>query len=140
MTPLHKTEMPSQDFIKGKADIFSFVMDVLDGVRKNMQPVTCAEIMGRIERYAATPLRASASADYHAGVADAITHFRGYFGKLQADLELSLTSRNAGSFISREDVIDTDAIKYVYNAVEERWEELFRQLDSLGPIMTLGEM
>lgn len=113
--------MPSQGFIKGKADIFSFVMDVLDGIRKNMQPVTCAEIMERIERYVATPLRVPASAEYHAGVADAVTHFRGYF-------------------VPREDVINTDAVKYVYNAVEERWEELFRQLDTVGPKMTLGEL
>lgn len=113
--------MPSQAFIKGKADIFSFVMDVLDGVRKNMHTVTCGEIMERIERYVATPLRVPASADYHAGVADAMTHFRGYF-------------------VPREDVINSDAIKYVYNAVEERWEELFRQLDAVGPKITLGEL
>jgi hypothetical protein len=107
--------MPSQDFIKGKADIFSFVMGVLDGIRKNGQRATCGEIMDRIESYVNTPLRDPyrASADYHAGVTDAVRHFREYF-------------------VPREDVIDSDSVKYIYNAVEEYWEELFRQLYPSG--------
>ena len=118
---LPKAEMPDQDFIKGKADIFSFVMEVLDGIRKNGHRVTCGEIVDRIERYIAAPLLERPSADYYAGVADAMTHFRGYF-------------------VPREDVINSDAVKYIYNAVEERWEELYRQLESSGPKMTLAEM
>ena len=138
----HKTGMNRTDFIKGKAetisdadryilsrlagkaDIFSFVMDVMEGIHKNGQRVTCGEIVDRIERYVNTPLRDPASAEYHAGVSDAVAHFRGYF-------------------VPREDVIDSDAARYVYKAVEERWEELYRQLDAagaVGPKMTLGEL
>ena len=115
--------MPSQDFIKGKADIFSFVLEVLEGIGKHGPALTCGEIVDRIERFAATPLRdpAGVSADYNAGVRDGVRHFREYF-------------------VPREDRIDSDAIKYIYNAVEERWEDLFRQLEPTGPKMTLGEL
>jgi hypothetical protein len=110
----------SNDRIKGKADVFSFVMDVLEGMRKNHQERTCGEIVDMIERYVNTPLRTPASAEYHAGVAEGVQHFRGYF-------------------VPREDTINGDALRYVYKAVEERWEELFRQLPPTGPKMTLGE-
>jgi hypothetical protein len=58
--------MPSQDYIKGKADIFSFVLEILSGVRV---PLTCGEIVDRVERYVNTPIRnpASVTADYHGG-------------------------------------------------------------------------
>jgi len=115
--------MPSQDFIKGKADIFSFVMEVLDGIRKSGQRLTCAEIVTRIEHLVNTPLRDphKASNDYHAGVMNALQHFKRYF-------------------VPRDDIIDVDSVKYIYNAVEERWEELYRQLEANGPKMTLAEM
>ena len=111
--------MPDQDFIKGKADIFSFVIEVLDGIRKNGQRVTCGEIVDRIERFYKSGT--APSPQYQAGAEDAVRHFRGYF-------------------IPREDVIDSDVVKYIYNAVEERWEELYRQLEASGPKMTLAEL
>jgi hypothetical protein len=112
--------MPSQDYIKGKADIFSFVLEILSGVRV---PLTCGEIVDRVERYVNTPIRnpASVTADYHAGVMEAMTHFRGYF-------------------VPQENIINPDAVKHIYNAVEERFEELWRLLDTDGPKMTLGEL
>lgn len=105
--------MPSQDYIKGKADIFSFVLEVLSGVRV---PLTCVEIVDRVERYVNTPIRnpSSVTADYHAGVMEAMTHFRGYF-------------------VPREDVIDSEKARHIYNAVEERFEELWRLLDAANP-------
>lgn len=115
--------MPSQDFIKGKADIFSFVMEILDGIRKNGQRVTCGDIVTRIEHLVNTPLRDphKASIDYHAGVMDALQHFRGYF-------------------VPREDMIDSDSVKYIKGAVEERFEALWRQLNVADSNMTLAEL
>jgi hypothetical protein len=100
---------PKIDYIKGQADIFSFVLDVLEGMRKNCQERTCGEIVDIIERYVNTPLRVPASAAYHAGVAAAVQHFRGYF-------------------IPREDKINCDGVRYIHNAVEERWETYIRDI------------
>lgn len=129
----------TNDRIKGKADVFSFVLDVLEGMRKNQQERSCGEIVDMIERYVNTPLRAPTSNAYHAGVAEGVQYFREYFGKVHADMDLGLTSSTAGTFTPREDKITDDALRYVYNAVEEHWEELFRQLPATGPKMTLGE-
>jgi hypothetical protein len=103
--------MPSQDYIKGKADIFYFVLEVLNGVRRNGRAITCGEIVDRIEHYVSVPLRDSstASAEYNAGVGEALAHFRGYY-------------------VPREDIIDSEKARHIYNAVEERFEQLWRQL------------
>ena len=111
--------MPSQDYIKGKADIFSFVLEILNGIRKNKQLLSCGEIVDRIEHYVNIPLRDKASTDYNAGVREAMSHFRRYF-------------------LPRENIILSDAIRHIYNAVEEQFEMLLRLLDDTGPKMTLG--
>lgn len=111
----------SNDRIKGKADVFSFVLDALEGMRKNRQERTGGEIMDMIERYVNTPVRVPASNAYHAGVAEGVQHFCSYF-------------------VQREENITSDALHHIHNAVEEQWEELFRQLPSAGSTMTLAEM
>jgi hypothetical protein len=95
------------DRIKGKTDIFSFVLEVLDGIRRNGRAVTCGEIVDRIERF--VTVRSPANADYNAGVAEGVQHFREYY-------------------VPREDVIDSEKARHIYNAVEERFEQLWRQL------------
>jgi hypothetical protein len=108
------------DRIKGKIEVFSFVLDVLDGMRKNRHARSCGEIVDMIERYVNTKLHVVASGEFHAGVTEGVQHFRTYF-------------------VPREDVINDDSVRYVYNGIEEKYEELLRLLEPTGPKMTLAE-
>lgn len=93
---------PHDDYIKGKADIFSFVLDVLE-----TKIHTYGEIMDRVQCYVNTPPRnpASISNGYLTGVRDAVDHFRRYF-------------------VPREDSISSDTIQRIRSAVEEQWRQL----------------
>lgn len=109
------------DRIKGKIEVFSFVLDVLEGMRKNRQARSCGEIVDILIRYVNTKLHAVTSGEFNAGVTDGVQHFRAYF-------------------VPREDVINDDSVRYVYNAVEEKYEELLRVLEPAEPKMTLAEL
>ncbi len=109
------------DRIKGKIEVFSFVLEILDGMRKNRHARSCGEIVDMIERYVNTHLHIVASGAYHEGVTEGVQHFRTYF-------------------VPCEDVINDDSVRYVYNGVEEKYEELLRLLEPAKPKKTLAEL
>jgi hypothetical protein len=102
---------PPEDYIKGKADVFSFVLDCLNKRGAAGVAFTCGDILTEILTYVNLPYIIQPTEHYILGVIDGYDHFTEYFSPYS-------------------DVIEMDKIKYIIDGVEADLEQLIHAMRS----------
>jgi hypothetical protein len=104
------------DYIKGKADIFSYAIEVLDNCMENRKELSSGEFLTMIDTYADTPLKKEGVGQYYfVGSDDAINFIYDYFnGRDYGLLEYT--------------------IKDTYNMIEEEFDYVLQELKKRGVI------
>ncbi len=103
------------DYIKGKADIFSYAIEVLDNFMENRKELTSGEFLTMIDTYADTPLKKDIGEYDFVGTEDAIDFLYDYFNGCDYGL-VEYT------------------IKDTYNMIEEEFEYALQELKKRGVI------
>lgn len=97
------------EYIKGRADIFSYAIEVLDNCMENKKEISSKEFMYNIENFANTPLKEGYNKEYTTGSNSAIELIYDYFN-------------------GRDYGLVEYTIKDTYNMIEEEFEYTLQEL------------
>ncbi len=103
------------DYIRGKADIFSYAIEFLEKCMEEKRETTSKGFIHNVKKYADKPLKNPISQYYYIGNEDAVTFIYDYFD----GSDYGLTEFT---------------IKQVYNVIEEEFDYLLQELRKRGEI------
>lgn len=103
------------DYIRGKADIFSYAIEFLEKCMEEKRETSSKEFIRDVKGYANTSLTVPMNQYYHIGNEDAVTFIYDYFD----GSDYGLTEFT---------------IKQVYNVIEEEFDYLLQELRKRGEI------